>query len=360
MTKPRTIAVSFAVAAAAFLTISTPASAGLFKKSKPQPAAEAPPPPAALPVGPITLAQPILDAASAYANYMQTAALIPSKFANGQAVSAAVRIGVHSQKDQLQQGVIAYAAVVALQDPAFVNAVKVYAANPTSRAQIANNIMADPTYVVSLGGHESAAGLIISALYAQGSKLKTQGELVRKESLDVQLKGAWSKATVPNLAGRLQEIKMLSGSMDAGSPELRSRLASATSGSVPLGVSGSPVSPPYTPAVIRGMAIAALAVLGRAGDDSPYITQLLIDHQDGFCFNMSKLNLYQCYSVAKPYYEDMYCLGLHAMSDTGQCVMNSAGGAPGSALAPSVMASAGPAAATAAASSPLSASQPQK
>ncbi len=40
---------------------------------------------------------------------------------------------------------------------------------------------------------------------------------------------------------------------------------------------------------------------------------------------MAKLNLYQCLSVARPYYEDIFCLGLHVMSDTGQCVAGSIG-----------------------------------
>jgi len=69
------------------------------------------------------------------------------------------------------------------------------------------------------------------------------------------------------------------------------------------------------------MAIAALAVLGMASDDHlAYVMPLLVNDNDGFCFNMSKLNLYQCLSVARPYYEDVYCLGLHAMADTGRCV----------------------------------------
>lgn len=362
----RAIAASFAVAGAAVLLgaiAATPASAWPFKKNDkaPEPVAASQPryaEPAPMPAGPVVLAQPILDAASAYAAYMQVATAIPNKFTDGQQVSAALRLGAHSEKSTLQQGMVAYGAVIALQDPAFVNAVRVYASNPTSRAQIANNIMADPTYVVSIGGHESAAGLIISTLYAQGARLKAQGELVKKESLDIQLKQKWSKVAVPNAAGRLQEVKMLSTSMDS-SPEMRARLVAATAGTMPMGLTSSgPIQPPYTPAVIRSMAIAALAVLGKAGDDAPYITRLLVDNQDGFCFSMSKLNLNQCVSVARPYYEDMYCLGLHVMTDTGQCVMNSAGGAPGSMLAPSVLAVAGPTNA-AAKMSPLAAGKPK-
>lgn len=334
----------------------TPAQAGIFgkKKEAPAPVAIQAPPPA--PAKPMALARPIIEAASAYVGYMQTATAIPNKFADGASVSSALRTGAHAEKTQLQQGVIAYGAILALQDPAFVEAVRVYAANPTSRAQIARNIMSDPTYVVSIGGHESAAGLVINTLYAQGAKLKAQGELVKKESLDIQLKAAWSKATVPNLMGRLQEVKNLSGSMTPGSPEMGAMLDAAARGQAQMGLTGQSVPPPYTPAVIRSLAIAALAVLGEAGDDSPYITQLLVDNQDGFCFNMSKLNLYQCISVAKPFYEDMYCLGLHVMTDTGQCVMNSAGGAPGSALAPSVLAENEPAAAKAVEKAPAKAS----
>lgn len=349
LTKSRVIAASFAMVGAALVmsaVSATPAAAWPWKKSDKaaEPAAAQPryAAPEALPAGPVNLAQPILDAASAYAAYMQVATAIPNKFSDGPSVSAALRIGAHSEKSTLQQGMVAYGAIIALQDPTFVNAVRVYANNPTSRAQIANNIMADPTYIVSMGGHESAAGLIISTLYAQGAKLKAQGELVKKESLEIQLKQKWSKASVPNAAGRLQEVKNLSASMDAA-PEMRALLVGATAGSAPMGLtSAGPIQPPYTPAVIRSMAIAALAVLGKAGDDAPYITRLLVDNQDGFCFSMSKLNLNQCISVAKPYYEDMYCLGLHVMTDTGQCVMNSAGGAPGAMLASSIIATAAP------------------
>jgi hypothetical protein len=43
------------------------------------------------------------------------------------------------------------------------------------------------------------------------------------------------------------------------------------------------------------------------------------------CLNMSKLNLYQCLAVAKPHYEDVFCLGQHILADTGQCLMKGAG-----------------------------------
>ena len=93
-----------------------------------------------------------------------------------------------------------------------------------------------------------------------------------------------------------------------------------------MAVSGPPVQGPYSQAVARGMALAALAVLGRAGDGNmDYVMPLLVNDNDGYCFNMAKLNLYQCLAVARPYYEDIFCLGLHVLSDTGQCVAASIG-----------------------------------
>ena len=42
----------------------------------------------------------------------------------------------------------------------------------------------------------------------------------------------------------------------------------------------------------------------------------------GQCLRLAKLNLYQCLASAGPHYEDIYCLGQHAMIDPGQCVVD--------------------------------------
>jgi hypothetical protein len=41
---------------------------------------------------------------------------------------------------------------------------------------------------------------------------------------------------------------------------------------------------------------------------------------------MAKLDLYQCMAVAGPQYEDIYCLGQHAMLETATCVAIAAHG----------------------------------
>ena len=121
----RTIAASFAVALTALLfavSAASPAAAFSFGGKKKPPVVVAPPPEPEIPVGPPVLARYVVDTASAYAGYMQVASGISSRFADGPSVSSALLVGAHSEQHQLQQGVVAYAAIVALQAPPFVNA----------------------------------------------------------------------------------------------------------------------------------------------------------------------------------------------------------------------------------------------
>ena len=326
-----TIAASFAVALTALLFAfgsATPAAAFSFGGKKKAPVAEAPPPEPEIPVGPPVLARYVVDTASAYASYMQIASGISSRFADGPSVSSALLVGAHSEQHQLQQGVVAYAAIVALQDPTFVAAVRAFAAHASQRDAMVRYILADPNYVTTMAGHESAAGLIVAALNSQGVRLKTVGDQVKQAAYDVQRQGQWSKKPVPNPDIRLQQVKQLSSAPLVAPDDLRAQMQQASSGAAPMVVSGQPLQAPYTQAVTRGMALAALAILGKAGDtDMAYVMPMLINDGDGYCFSMSKLNLYQCLSVARPYYEDVFCLGVHSLGDTGRCVMSTTGSA---------------------------------
>ena len=89
------------------------------------------------------------------------------------------------------------------------------------------------------------------------------------------------------------------------------------------------MQPPYTTGVNRSLAIAALAALGAAGDaDEAQIEPLMDENVGAPCLNLAKLNLFQCLAVAKPHYEDVFCLGQHALMDTGECVSKTAGVVP--------------------------------
>jgi hypothetical protein len=77
------------------------------------------------------------------------------------------------------------------------------------------------------------------------------------------------------------------------------------------------------------MALAALAKLGEAGDrDMEALGPILTEYYSSDCLHMAKLNLYQCMAVAAPHYENVFCLGQHAMTDTGQCVASAITASP--------------------------------
>jgi hypothetical protein len=287
--------------------------------------AEPPPPKSAPPPAPpIALAPKLIEQASAYRYYMDRASKITPTFVDGPGIAEALKVGVSYEPKQFLQGAIAYGAIVALQDPAFVAGVRQYAATPEQRQQIAYAIMKDPAYVVGLQGSSSAAGLVVAALGSDGSSFYEAGKTVKQAAYDVQ-RQSWSKAEVASRDLRLSQAKTLSATPVVGDVAETSRLQQAVVGQS-LGVTGTPVAPPFTPSVIRSLSIAALAVLGYANDTNiETLNALMVEPNIASCANLAKLNLYQCLAVSKPHYEDIFCLGQHALMDTGRCVIKASG-----------------------------------
>jgi len=287
--------------------------------------AEPAPPPPPPPPPPVALSPKLVEQASAYRRYMSETTAISPDFVDGAAVGRSLMTGVGYEPQHLLRGAIAYSAIVALQDPAFLAGVRAYAADPGARQVVADGILKDPAYVVGIAGSASAAGLITTALGNEGRGLWDSGKRVKQAAYDVQ-HSPWSKADVPNRMGRLAQAKTLSATPLAGDVMETLRLQQAVNGAGALGIAGPASTPPYTPLVIRGLALAALAVLGEADDAHlDRALSVMSEPMSANCLNMSKLNLYQCLAVSKPYYEDVFCLGQHAMIDTGQCLTRGAG-----------------------------------
>lgn len=304
------------------ILLSVIAAAVLASCADAPPPVIAPPPPAAPTV---SLSPRVIELASAYRRYMAQSSTITPAFADGDGVARSLQVGVAYEPQQLVRGAIAYAAVVALQDRSFVEGVRVYAKDPAQRRQVAYEILKDPAYAVGLGGSASAAGLVITALGSEGQKLYDDGKAIKQSAYDIQ-RQPWSKADVTGREARLAAAKSASAAAMMGDLAETARLQQASAGVATLGLTAQTVAPPYTPTVIRGLAIAALAVLGEAGDANvETVLALMVEPNVGMCMNMSKLNLYQCLAVARPHYEDVFCLGQHAMMDTGRCVIRAAG-----------------------------------
>lgn len=242
-------------------------------------------------------------------------------FTNGDDVARAVRIGASYEQAQLQQGAIAYAAITAMQEPTFIAAVREFAADSGSRQQIIDRIATNPAYASTFANSDKAAGLAIAAIDGMAAKVVVNGRAVKQSAYDIQ-RQPWSKANVLNAAERLTGAKDLSTRRLLANAEDVAALRSASVGQAAISLSGAPVPPPYSPVITRGLAIAAIAALGEAGDtNAERIAPLLVEDQSAYCLNMAKLNLYQCLSVSRPHYEDIFCLGQHALIDTGQCMI---------------------------------------
>ena len=299
------------------------AIAGLVVASCAEPPPPPPPPPPAPPA--VSLSPKVIEQASAYRAYVQAASAISPAFIDGPSVAQGVRTGASYEPQQLLRGAIAYGAVVALQDPGFVAGVRAYSGTADQRRFIAYEIVKDPAYVVGISGSAGAAGLVRAALGEDGAKLLTQGRLVKQAAYDVQRR-PWSKADVAAREQRLALAKQLSATPTLGEVSETARLSLAVSGNGVLGLSPQSASPPYTPIVVRSLAVAALAALGYADEEElEMVMPILAEPNSASCFNMSKLNLYQCLAVSKPHYEDVFCLGVHVLMDTGMCVLKSAG-----------------------------------
>lgn len=281
-----------------------------------------PPPPAAPSV---SLSPKLVELASAYRHYVNSTASIAPAFVDGEAVAASLRTGAQYEPQQLAKGAIAYGAVMALQDRTFVDGVRTYAKDPVQRRQVAYDLLKDPAYAISMPGSAHAAGLVISALGADAQRLYDHGKSVKQAAYEIQ-KQPWSKADVPARDARLAHAKSVSAAVMAGSVDETARLQQASSGAVSASSGHAPVAPPYTPTVVRALAVAALAALGEAGDANvTTVMGLVTEPNVGMCMNMSKLNLYQCLAVARPHYEDVFCLGQHGMMDTGRCMIRATG-----------------------------------
>jgi hypothetical protein len=333
----------------------------------PPPAPPPPPPPA--PAGPpVALATEVSDAAAVYADYINQARALGGDFADGQAVQTRLQTGATYEPKQLARGAIAYAAIVAMQEPSFRSALRAYAASDTARADMVQKLEADPNYVTGLPSADIAARRVILALSSDGESLYQAGAQVKQSAYDIQHQG-WSKTFIPARDERLalakqnsvalksvqsdQSAKLLAAALTGDGLVTNATTGSASQAAYVVGGAGvttaqaqpipaastatdasatAPAAPvdfnkpdlfnqPYTPTVTRALAVAAIAILGEGGENhADAMTQLLAESDGPQCLGMTKLNLYQCLSVAKPYYEDVFCLGQHVLMDTGQCI----------------------------------------
>ena len=275
------------------------------------------------------IAARIIDAAGAFEAYMRKTSALSGKFSDGTSVAKAMAVGSSYETQQFQEGATAYAALAALQDPAFVQGVFDMSRDPRDRAAMTERLLAHPDAVMDIDGADEAGAMAGAILARMGADLVHAGQTVKQASYEVQHQ-AWSKEDVSHADQRLAAAKAISTvkvSLNAADTDALIKTIVAlrkTEGQSSAGRAAEP-----TPIIQHGLAVAALAVMGRAGDGQiERIAPLLSDAKSADCMKMAKLNLYQCMAAAGPEYEDVFCLGAHAMIDTGQCLISASGQTP--------------------------------
>ena len=261
------------------------------------------------------------EAASAFDGYMHAVAAIDAGFKSGQGVAAALRRASAYDARQLEEGMIAYGAMAAMQSPRFVYGVMDIAQDAQGRRALIEALVADPSSAARLPGAGEASALASGAILREARPVVENGRALKQAAYDVQHQG-WSIAKATDQTGRLAQAKAASQIRATAHEGDMARLLTQVS---TLGAEAGrdPAAP--SPVIVHGLALAALAILdGTQGADEGRLDQVVSEKDSADCLKMAKLNLFQCLSVAGPEYEDVFCLGQHAVLDTGQCI---AGGA---------------------------------
>jgi hypothetical protein len=247
--------------------------------------------------------------AMAFESYMRRARSIDPSFSSPGEVSQALQTGASYEPAQLQAGMVAYAAMAALQEPSFVAGVQ----RQGRGGDLARRLAENPEAALALPGGQAAASRAGAALLRQGQAVSENGQRVKRAAYSVQHQ-SWSKTNVADPGGRLARVKRLSASGYRPEPGDAAHLHEALADGARRGGGST------SPVVARGVALAALSVLGEEGRGHG----LMSEPRTGSCLRLAKLNLYQCLASAGPQYEDIFCLGQHAMTDSGQCVVEAA------------------------------------
>ncbi|MGH6994004.1 MAG: hypothetical protein ACRED8_02975 [Caulobacteraceae bacterium] len=263
------------------------------------------------------LPAPMLSAAAAYQSFTNRAEAISPAFSGPDGVKQALEAAAPLQEGEFEQGMVAWGALAALGDERFVEAVRREGQDP----ELADRLSRFPTSVLQIDGAAEAAGRVEAALSARAQSIETIGQKVKAASYSLQ-SARWSKLKPADGQVRLRDVEAFSQKPLLASleDEERTRASAAREGGQAPGLQAN-----ASPAVVDALALAALAALGDLGAESPPPVAVADEDDSAACLRMARLNLYQCLAAAGPEYEDVYCLGEHALKETGSCLASSAG-----------------------------------
>jgi hypothetical protein len=272
----------------------------------------------------VALGRRVADDASAYEDYVRAAGAIDARFTNPDQVQGALRVAEAYNVAQLQEGQVAYAAVLALRSESFVAGVRAYGGRGMGGRDLADRLEAAPDEVMAVQGADEAARDVSSVMRAQARAVLDAGSAISQAAYTVQ-RQPWSRGAVAEPDKVLALAKASALKILTADDRAERRLLDSI-GAAPQAGRGDDTP---SPEVVQGLALAAVAILGQAGDAQETRFEVLLrDLRSADCLQLAKMNLNQCLAVAGPQYEDVFCLGRHAVHETGECLTAAAGSSP--------------------------------
>ena len=305
----------------------------------------------AAPAAPVYAARqndPLVRAAALYGTYHSEVTDVKTRgFTSASDIEKSLKnLGGHNP-DQLTQGWLAYAGLVASQNAEFRDAVRANASYFGRDAMI-NGLINDIQYARALDGGNDAVGQALIAMNADSQRLMTAAAHVKEQAYSLQAKG-WAKGRVGNsgatadllltssrsgipargdLVTALQSVEgqnALSLAGFTGSTSVWESVSSAANTiRVPARLSqfGQRRQLAYgkEPIADQISTLAAYRILETDPTADSAMRLAMSDRLTSGCLNMANLNLQQCVAATHKQYEVPFCIGQHALADVGKCI----------------------------------------
>lgn len=251
-------------------------------------------------------------------------------------------LAAYYSDDRLVDAQIAYAALVAAQNPEFIDAVRAIADYYGSDVA-AQSLMEDPLFVTGFMGADAATQSVTSAIGEDVGRMDQVGLRYRQAAYNLQTE-AWAQRRARDRQERLAAIETASNRLTtnfrlseeiapaAGAPTAQ-RLGSAaslfesdivtdTTGPITLSelevTVGQRQLEPDERRVGQILVVAALQSIEDG--DMAYMDQLLSNPTVERCIAWAKLDLQQCVAAGHFKYEDAFCIAEHALGDVADCL----------------------------------------
>ncbi|MFC2954095.1 hypothetical protein ACFOOP_19315 [Marinicaulis aureus] len=290
-----------------------------------------------------TLAQPKDNAlerqAASYIQFREDVAAIEAMpFNNAEVTREAHRRLAAHDSESLSAGWVAYAALVAADQPGFVEAVEKEIKKKANKRKgelggadgLLSHLAQDPSYLRQLPGANDAVKAVLAMTVQDGARIAELGEAFKSQAYAMQ-KTSWGKQKIGSSQSRLDEAAVYGRKRGAPAAPVLARaenngvvapsLASAReewAADWGAGADEGKMTEKNAQVVIDR--ILNLAARYSTDKLNPKIVEVYAQNtKSERCLSMAKLTLDQCIAATRTPYEEAFCLGEHGLKDVATC-----------------------------------------